>query len=194
MVSPINLSMINHLLNLESVSPLFTYIIHIAASVSRGHGYTADATAGVKQRPATTTAAAASARGHRFDRPLRRQPYAISRAVANQLQPAHGAATLEPPQQLKQTGIAPGVAERLLTSTNLTSHAIPISPADRFAADAILYMRNKPTLQAVGQHTTHRSLSFCPFYFRDNLGSNGSVRRIQVKSRVKDHPGCITAM
>jgi len=92
----------------------FFYVM-VAASVSRGHGHTPDATIGVKQRPAaaaaaaTTTAAAttASAGGYRFNRLFRRQSHAISRAIANQLQPAHRAvgiaATLEPPQQLNQT-------------------------------------------------------------------------------------------
>lgn len=59
----------------------------IAASVPCSHGYTSDATAGVKQRPTAATAGK-----YRLDRPLQRQPYAISRAVADQLQPAHGAA------------------------------------------------------------------------------------------------------
>lgn len=65
----------------------------IAASVSRSHGYTSDATIGVEQRSAATaTAATTTAGGHRHDRTFRRQPHAISRAIANQLQSAHGAA------------------------------------------------------------------------------------------------------
>lgn len=65
----------------------------IAASVSRSHGHTSDATIGVEQRSAATaTTAAATAGGRRYDRPLQRQPHAISRAIANRLQSAHGAA------------------------------------------------------------------------------------------------------
>lgn len=67
----------------------------IAASVSRSHGYTSDATIGVEQRSAaaaTATAATTTAGGYRHDRTFRRQPHAISRAIANQLQSAHGAA------------------------------------------------------------------------------------------------------
>lgn len=109
----------------------FSYVI--AASVPCSHGYTSDATTGVKQRPA----AAAAAGGHR----LERQPHAISRTISDQLQPAHGAvaAALEQSQQLKQTG-EPLLTVSSLIFTNLTSHSIPITSADYSSP---LYMRNK---------------------------------------------------
>jgi len=50
----------------------------IAASVSCSHGYTSDATIGAKQWPATTATGE-----YRLDRPLQRQPHAISRTIAS---------------------------------------------------------------------------------------------------------------
>lgn len=144
----------------------------ITASVLRGHGRTANATAGAKQRSATTTTtaatAAAGARGHRF---LRRQPCAISRAIANQLQPTYGevrVATLEPSQQLKQN-TSLDLSSSLLTFTNLTSYAIPITPADR-SPPTLIYICNK-RFKLWGS-IRHTALSFYPFYFgtvRDNV-------------------------
>lgn len=144
--------------------------VMIAASVPRGHGHTSDATAGAGQRPA----AAAATGGHRLDRPLRRQPHAIS--IAGRLQPAHGAiATLEQSQQLKET------RERLLAVsslmfTNLTSHFIPITPANYSPP---LYMCNKRFKLCAA--TTHAPL--CPLSFRTmcrNLGSNGNIRSAEL--------------
>lgn len=110
--------------------------VMIAASIPCSHGYTSDATTGAKQRPAATAAG-----GYRLDRPLQRQPHAISRTIADQLQPAHGAvaATLEQSQQLKQTR-EPLLNVSSLMFTNLTSHSIPITSADYSPP---LYMRNK---------------------------------------------------
>lgn len=82
LVSWINMLLIMYLCLPETSLP---YVI-IAASVPCSHGHTSDATAGVKQRPTTATAGK-----YRLDRPLQRQPYAISRTIADQLQPAHGA-------------------------------------------------------------------------------------------------------
>lgn len=77
----------------------------VAASVSRGDGYTPDAAAGAQQRPAATAAAAAAvataaaAAGHRLDRAFQRQLHAISRAVADQHQlSAHAAGAVGQPQ------------------------------------------------------------------------------------------------
>lgn len=139
------------------------FCVMVTASVSRGHGHTANATAGAKQRSATTTTAAAGARGHKF---LRRQPRAISRAIANQLQSTYGevgVATLEPSQQLKQN-TSLDLSPSLLTFTNLTSHAIPITPADR-SPPTLIYIYNK-RFKLWG--SIRRSL-FLPILFRDNV-------------------------
>jgi len=119
--------------------------VMVAASVSCSHGHTPDATAGTKQRPAASasaTATAAATGGYRLDRPLQRQPHAIPRAIAGQLQPAHGTIgdALKQSQQLKQPHeqTMPLLVPSLMV-TNLTPYAIPIAPADH----SPLYMRNK---------------------------------------------------
>lgn len=139
---------------------IFSSFAMIAASVLCGHGHTSDATVGTKQRPA-------AAGGYRLDRPLQRQPHAISRAIASQLQPAHGAvaATLEQSQQLKQTR-EPLLTVSSLMFTNLTSRSIPITPA-------VIHVQQ--TLQAVGQHT-HRSVRSLSL-FRDNVSQLRKQRK-----------------
>lgn len=139
---------------------IFSSFAMIAASVLCGHGHTSDATAGTKQRPA-------AAGGYRLDRPLQRQPHAISRAIASQLQPAHGAvaATLEQSQQLKQTR-EPLLTVSSLMFTNLTSRSIPITPA-------VIHVQQ--TLQAVEQHT-HRSVRSLSL-FRDNVSQLRKQRK-----------------
>jgi len=111
----------------------------IAASIPCGHGYTSDATAGAKQWSATATTGR-----YRLDRLFQRQLHAISRAIADQLQPAHGVAgavvaALEQSQQLKQTR-EPLLTVSSLMFTNLISHSIPITLADY---SPLLYVCNK---------------------------------------------------
>lgn len=150
------------------------------ASVPCGHGHTSDATAGAKQRPA----AAAATGGYGLDRPLQRQPYAISRAIAGQLQPAHGvagaiAAALEQSQQLRRTR-GPLLTVSSLMFTNLTSH-FHSNHSRRLLAVAIHVQQQ--TLQAVGRRGNTIRTALCPFLFRDmcrNLGSNGGIRRAEL--------------
>lgn len=101
LVSPIDYYIVNPCIFAHR-EPGISPCLMVAASVSRSHGHTSDATVSTKQRPA------AAAGGYRLDRPFQRQPHAVPRAIADQLQPAHGAAgavvaSLEQSQQLKQT-------------------------------------------------------------------------------------------
>ncbi|XP_015435981.1 PREDICTED: calcium/calmodulin-dependent protein kinase type 1 isoform X1 [Dufourea novaeangliae] len=100
----------------------------VAASLSRSHGHTSNATAGSQQRPAT-------AAGSRINRPLQRQPHAIPRSVAIQQpqSPSQISGTSEQPQ-LKQILEPP-----LPVSSLVASNPIPIA----ITPNSPLYLRNK---------------------------------------------------
>ncbi|XP_078040319.1 calcium/calmodulin-dependent protein kinase I isoform X2 [Augochlora pura] len=99
----------------------------VAASLSRNNGYTTNETTGAQQRPTT--------RGTRINRPLQRQPHAISRSIAIQQpqSPSQISGVSEQPQ-LKQTLEPP-----LPVSSLVTLNPIPIPTAP----NSPLYVRNK---------------------------------------------------
>lgn len=100
----------------------------VAASLSCSDGDTTNATAGAQQR-------SAAAAGLRVNRPLQRQPHAVSRSIAVQPQSPikiNGAVIEEP--QSKQ------ILEPLLPMSGLAvSNPVPIP----IAPNSPLYLRNK---------------------------------------------------
>ncbi|XP_076231514.1 calcium/calmodulin-dependent protein kinase I isoform X2 [Calliopsis andreniformis] len=100
----------------------------VAASLSCSDGDTTNATACAQQRPA-------AAAGPRINRPLQRQPHAVSRSIAIQPQPPiqiNGSIAEQP--QLKQILEPPSPMSGLVVSNPVPISTAPNSP---------LYLRNK---------------------------------------------------
>ncbi|XP_029041061.1 calcium/calmodulin-dependent protein kinase I isoform X1 [Osmia lignaria lignaria] len=98
----------------------------VAASLSRSHGHTSNATAGAQQRPA--------AAGPRVNRPLQRQPHAIPRSIAIQPQSSTQIGGASDQSKLKEIREPPLPVSSLVVSNPVP---IPISP------NSPLYLRNK---------------------------------------------------
>ncbi|XP_031776007.1 calcium/calmodulin-dependent protein kinase type 1 isoform X1 [Apis florea] len=98
----------------------------VAASLSRSHGYTSNATVGAQQRPTAT--------GPRINRPLQRQSHAIPRSIAIQPQSSIQINGLSNQSQLKEIRESPLSMSSLVASNPIP---IPITPSSP------LYLRNK---------------------------------------------------
>ncbi|XP_017754258.1 PREDICTED: calcium/calmodulin-dependent protein kinase type 1 isoform X1 [Eufriesea mexicana] len=98
----------------------------VAASLSRSHGHTSNATAGTQQRPAAT--------GLRINRPLQRQPHAIPRSIAIEPQSPNQISGAFDQPQLKEIRESPLQVSNLVASNPVP---IPITP------NSPLYLRNK---------------------------------------------------
>lgn len=98
----------------------------VAASISRGHGHSPDATASPQQR--------STAAGPRVDRPLHRQPHAAAGSIASQ------------PQSSSQN---PGATDQLQLKINsepptpLPNMVASNSPFQSAPTSSPLYLRNK---------------------------------------------------
>lgn len=98
----------------------------VAASLSRSHGYTSNATIGAQQRSTAT--------GPRINRPLQRQSHAIPRPIAIQPQSSIQISGVSNQSQLKEIRESPLSMSNLVASNPIP---IPITPSSP------LYLRNK---------------------------------------------------